>query len=204
MVDNKIEPTTAQLEAAKDLVGEVLKMLRWETPSVAIPHVAKVLAKRDHAMQVYIDRSVAATKTALALHEGAMAAARTALAATKTRIAELEEKISDACFSCPRCGGHDFGFFSSQIKEACGPCRARAEAAEAREAEHLATIKALQDRAAIPERIMRHLRIRGHVSSFSSTGAPTSSDVYDWLKTYDSAWLQSENDEDDTKETADG
>ncbi len=51
------------------------------------------------------------------------------------RIVELQEKIKDACFSCPGCGRHDFGFFASQIKAACGPCRVRAEKAEARVAE---------------------------------------------------------------------
>ncbi len=59
------------------------------------------------------------------------------------RVAELEAKIADAVFSCPGCGRHDFGFFASQIKAACGPCRTRAEVAEAREAQHLADIKAL-------------------------------------------------------------
>jgi hypothetical protein len=64
-------------------------------------------------------------------------------AAQIQRIADLEAKIKDACFSCPGCGRHDFGFFASQIKAACGPCRVRAESAEAREAAHLAHIKAL-------------------------------------------------------------
>ena len=61
----------------------------------------------------------------------------------RARVAELEAKIADAVFSCPGCGRHDFGFFASQIKAACGPCRTRAEVAEAREAQHLADIKAL-------------------------------------------------------------
>lgn len=53
----------------------------------------------------------------------------------RARVAELEAKIADGVFSCPGCGRHDFGFFASQIKAACGPCRTRAENAEARVAE---------------------------------------------------------------------
>lgn len=128
---SNIEPNEEQKQAAREWIRGAHS---GPLPAPFYEDLAHLLAEREAKLTASIMKMWVAERTQLNERSDTL----------RARVAELEAKIADAVFSCPGCGRHDFGFFASQIKAACGPCRTRAEAAEAREAQHLADREALR------------------------------------------------------------
>lgn len=86
--------------------------------------------------------------------------ARDVLTWANDKILAQKKLLDESVFSCPGCGRHDFGLFSGQIKEACGPCRQRAEDAERRLQEAMNVIDDITRRPSDLQKLATHIEER--------------------------------------------